>query len=369
MRCFALLIAGLALLAGVAAAVSGGATQAKTRWVITDLGMQYAFAINDHGQIIGLNHGDAVVWESGKLTRLKPLRCRLGRGAWWGSRGWNRPNAINERGQIVGRCGSDTGPQRAVLWQDGKVIDLGALPHNRYSVAVAINDRGQVVGYSWSRFSEAHESEPASVRAFLWEKGKMTNLGTVGGQDSAAVAINNRGQVVVAVGDWALRETDAYLWENGRLTRLGPRAGEGEAVDAINDHGQIIGQATRANFRSYAFLWEKGKMIDLGFLDAKDINERGQIVGSGSKTGVLWQDGKKTALGSLSPSDINDQGQVVGSTSGTGGSTRPVLWQNGTKTALPTLGGKWSGAEAINEHGQIIGSTGSRYVLWTLPRG
>jgi len=38
MRCFALLIAGLALLAGVAAAVSGGATQAKTRWVITDLG-------------------------------------------------------------------------------------------------------------------------------------------------------------------------------------------------------------------------------------------------------------------------------------------------------------------------------------------
>ena len=38
MRRFGLLVAGLALLAGVAATVSGGATQAKARWVITDLG-------------------------------------------------------------------------------------------------------------------------------------------------------------------------------------------------------------------------------------------------------------------------------------------------------------------------------------------
>ena len=38
MRRFALLVAGLALLAGVAATVSGGGTQAESRWVITDLG-------------------------------------------------------------------------------------------------------------------------------------------------------------------------------------------------------------------------------------------------------------------------------------------------------------------------------------------
>jgi uncharacterized membrane protein len=58
MRRFALLLAGLALVAGVAATVSGGGTQAKTRWVITDLGTlgfkeSWAVAINEHGQMIG----------------------------------------------------------------------------------------------------------------------------------------------------------------------------------------------------------------------------------------------------------------------------------------------------------------------------
>jgi probable HAF family extracellular repeat protein len=80
---------------------------------------------------------------------------------------------------------------------------LGTLPGRDGSVAFAINDRGQVVGISGTTFGEA--------RAFLWENGKMTDLGTLGGDFSEASAINDRGQVV----GWAMTaegEQHAVLW-------------------------------------------------------------------------------------------------------------------------------------------------------------
>jgi probable HAF family extracellular repeat protein len=64
--------------------------------------------------------------------------------------------------------------------------------------------------------------------------------------------------------------------------------------------------------------------------------------------------------------DLNEAGQVVGYAG-----NRAFSWQNGALTALPTLGGTAGMAEAINEHGQIVGTstlttppTGSRAVLW-----
>src|SRR3990172_2867667 len=68
-----------------------------------------------------------------------------------------------------------------------QLIDLGTLGGDS-SYAVAINELGQVVGYSYIASEEYH--------AFLWENGAMTDLGTLGGNFSQAVAINERGQVV-----------------------------------------------------------------------------------------------------------------------------------------------------------------------------
>src|SRR6185436_7448641 len=63
------------------------------------------------------------------------------------------------------------------------VTDLGTLRAVQSAHANDINDVGQVVG-------------SAAGRAFLWQNGVMTELGTLGGNSSGAGAINGIGVVV-----------------------------------------------------------------------------------------------------------------------------------------------------------------------------
>ena len=154
------------------------------------------------------------------------------------------------------------------------------------------------------------------------------------------------------------------------------------AVD-VNESGQIVGTSgadygDRSQL-AHAFLWRAGRMIDLGVLPgdstskAVDINNRGQVVGissmGSSGTGghaFLWQQGKMIGLGTLGgPSSgaaaINDRGQIVGSADTTAKDEygAPIqhafLWQNGRMRDLGTLGGPSSGAAAVNERGQVVG--------------
>lgn len=353
-----LLLVGLALLAGAAATVSGGATQAKTRWVITDLGT------------LGGLQGEA--------------------------------EAMNERGQIVGwsstkydEFGEPRSPH-AFLWQNGKMIDLSN--GGPESSASGINKGGQVVGHILRRRTQ---------RAFRWQSGKMIDLGTLGGPESSASDINDHGQIV-GWADTKAKTHHAFLWQNGRMRDLGTLGGpESEAV-AINERGQVVGVAdTKGKIKEYgyvfpiqhAFLWQDGRMRDLGATrrprsEANDINERGEIVGrldtkkqdAESKYGdepmwhaFLWQDGNMRDLTVEGPHSfagaINERSQVVGSVTALGENqdSRATLWQNGKRIGLGTLG-FGSEADAINVHGQAVGWSETRDwnmrpVLWTLKRG
>jgi probable HAF family extracellular repeat protein len=88
------------------------------------------------------------------------------------------------------------------------ITDLGTLGGG-YSSATSINNRGQVVGYS--------ETGWGDLRPFLWQDGKMTDLGTLpGGDDHNPGGIppadnNDRGQVV-GESSTAAGETHAVLW-------------------------------------------------------------------------------------------------------------------------------------------------------------
>jgi probable HAF family extracellular repeat protein len=140
-----------------------------------------AIAINDRGQVIG-NWGDrAVLWEGRRTIYVVGLGghcCELG--------------GINSRGQVLSTGYTMSRTTHAFIWQHGIMTDLGSLEGRAFSVGVAINERGQVIGYGTSVDGQMNDAAP-----FLWQGGRMTTLGPLSeGSRSGAVAINERGQTV-----------------------------------------------------------------------------------------------------------------------------------------------------------------------------
>jgi probable HAF family extracellular repeat protein len=97
--------------------------------------------------------------------------------------------AINDRGDVVGYSYTADLLLHATLWSNGATIDLGTLPGGMISEATGINNRGDIVG--WSNYGGTGYSH-----AFLWSDGIMIDLGTLGGTTSQANGINNHGVIV-----------------------------------------------------------------------------------------------------------------------------------------------------------------------------
>jgi probable HAF family extracellular repeat protein len=271
-------------------------------WVngqLTDLGAigggsfaaSAAYGVNNNGDIVGqttVNSSDpphAFLYRGGVMTDL---------GTGFGSGSFSRAWDINSAGQIVGeRSMTQSSAVRAFLYQDGTFLDLGTLGgHNPFpfgidSIAYAINERGQVVG-------TALPPDPP-LHAFLWENGEMQDLGTLGGDTEAteAFSINNAG-TVVGSSQTPEEEIHAAVWRNGVIRDLGTLGGDSSAAYGVNRFNQIVGgsrTATSPPFNAgHAFLWEKGRMIDLNEVvtnlpadvvleNARAINDRGEIVG------------------------------------------------------------------------------------------
>lgn len=105
--------------------------------------------------------------------------------------------------------------------------ELGTLPGDQSSRTSGVNNRSQVAGTSWSPAGE--------VRAFFWEKGRMTALA---GPGCEAGAINERGQI--AGFERFGSQTHATLWDKGITIDLGVLPGRTESVAAaITNRGQV----------------------------------------------------------------------------------------------------------------------------------
>jgi probable HAF family extracellular repeat protein len=284
-------------------------------------------------------------------------------------------------------------------WQDGVAQELGALPGSNSSFAVWVSDGGLVAGLSQNGIDPL-TGGPA-FEAILWgQAGSITDLGTLGGNQSIANAVNNRRQVAgVALNTIpdaytstglffapGATQAHAFRWTKSQgMEDLGTLGGTDSIAVLTNERGQIAGWSfTNMTVNSTTglptldpFLWENATMLDLGTLggtfgQANGLNNRGQVVGASNLAGdltehpFLWSrsEGMKdlgTLGGTFGHADyINDAGEVVGTATPTGDPFgRAFLWRNGVMTDLGTLGtDPDSEAFGVNLQGQVVGNTG-----------
>jgi probable HAF family extracellular repeat protein len=308
----------------------------------------------------------------------------------------------------------------AFVWQGDGLQDLGTLPGGNFSFAYAINARGQIAGVSENDQIDPVGNGYPEFRAVLWQNGKIQDLGTLGGTSSFASSINNRGQVIgQALNDvpdpysmlgngslTSLTQTRAFLWEHGTMRDLGTLGGPDSWAMFVNNGGQVAGFSYTSNDPVPSndppvppivpFLWSKEKgMQNLGNFGGTNplfqsfaqivvgLNNHGQVTGTmfmtGDQTvhGYLWDGQQLADLGTLGgsdsfPSGLNDAATVVGTAFLTGDQVLHAFrWERGEITDLGTVGDDpCSGAVNVNSRGQIVGvssdncATNTRALLW-----
>ena len=243
------------------------------------------------------------------------------------------------------------------------LTDLGTLGGS-HSEALAINGRGQVAGFSTTATGERH--------AFFWDGGAMRDLGAFAGGTFGTpfIALNDAGQVaftsVVASG-----ERHAVLWDGTTVHDLGTLGGDYSEATAINATGQVVGfsRIVAGGFDFHAVVWDHGVLRDLGLGRALAINGRGQVTGFGASHAFLWNGTTLMDLGTLGGGTskgtvINKWGQVAGVSSLASGTSHAFFWDGAAMQDLGAVGNAdWPGdpsswfsaATAINARGQVAG--------------
>jgi probable HAF family extracellular repeat protein len=277
----------------------------------------------------------------------------------------------------------ETSPALAFLWsRESGMMALTFPADAGRSFAADINDLGQVVG---SVLKEG------TFRAFVWtlESG-MVDIGVLDGSvSSTAAAINNAGQVAGS-SQYADHHRHAFRWSpsEGMIALPMPPGTKDSFSRDINAGGEIVGERNGSN-GPISFRWSREKgTVDLTPLGSDSyaagmaIGDNGDIVGySGHddndesiQRSVLWSpDGTKKIIDECtrgyiaydfsyncrsSADAISSAGQIAGN-SDIGGTSVPFrLTLGGNLQDIPGIpGSRVSDARAINEAGQVVGSS------------
>jgi probable HAF family extracellular repeat protein len=284
----------------------------------------------------------------------------------------------------------------------------------RLSAGISINDRAWVSGTS-------DLTGDAITRAALWRGGRLTKLGTLGGENSAVAFPSHDDRFAIGVAETADVNPDGeawscnaffvgppthhdclgFVWQDGRISALPTLGGHNGFAAGSNRAGQIVGWAengkldtscTGTQVRQFrAVVWAAGTHLPRELVPLPDdstsaavaINDRGETVGISGECGtavggvsakhaVLWDaQGRVHYLGNIggaqwnTPDAINDRGVVAGFANVPGGATPGSLFPHAfmwTARAgmrdLGTLpGDKISEALGINDRNQIVGES------------
>ena len=323
----------LALAAAIPALAQADVQYSVTRIMLPGDGGSAA-SINNSGTIAGgyYSFADmgtrAFLWSNGNLTMLPATGVQ---GEYF--------TEINQHGAgTMVRGDLDVYWGNAYRYQNGELTRLGSLKPYASTRALGLNNNGAIVGDSGLEADTWDANAPR--HATHYKDGILTDLGTLGGQDSVAESVNDAGAIVGKSQTVGTGSERAFLYVNGQMTDLGTLGGNYSAAYGINNVGQIVGSSVNASGRQNAFLYQNGVMTDLGWLGsysyARAVNEHGQVVVEQSGGGGwLYSGGVMQNLDTLidpaagltitEVNDINDLGQIVGSACDSFGDCSAVL--------------------------------------------
>jgi len=236
---------------------------------------------------------------------------------------FTRPDAINDRGQVVGVSETADGDFHLFFWDKERGIeDLGDAHGGRFD----INNAGQIAGTT----EAADESKQAFIRD---PNGAMRLLGTLGGSWSGAVTLNNHGQVA-GTSEATDGSQHVFFWDRATGMRdVIAFSGQDGYVRTINDAGLVWGHADTPARGHQPFLWDPNEgLLGAGALPSTDkytlhdLNNHSRFLTvhrfrpTEGRCAVLW--GRQTGFkklwrleGSLGgrsgPPLVNDVNQVV----------------------------------------------------------
>lgn len=285
----------------------------------------------------------------------------------------SQPAAINNAGAVVGvTYVSATGSYRSFVNYGKGPLDLGLLG-GRSNYAVAINDKGEVLG-NWI-------TTAGLLRGYVYYRGSFRQLNPVPGRTTGYVDINNAGYIVAEAtpAGPAGGNPRSYLRApNGTWRDLGALPFENVATQAaaLNNRNQVTGISGELIFPEipyHAFIWSRGTIRDLGGLGytpnyGLDINDRGQVAGYVSTEtfrealAAIFSHGRVNLIDTRPPGNyrystavgINNHGHVIGTSDFLG----PYVYRGRRMESVNALidpGSGWSISfpRAINDAGQI----------------
>ena len=253
----------------------------------------YAQGINDAGEVVGYYYDSAGFAHGfrdsgGNFTTLDyPSGI---------ANSQSYPEGINDEGQIVGWY-NDLRSDHGFLYSGGIYTAINDPLATVNTIPRDINDKGQIVGY----YQDVTSSGGLANHGFIYSKGIYTavddpfaSINPHGGSTAngtVALGINDKGQVVGYYFD-STGSTHGFLYSGGKYTTLDDPLGvEGTVATGINDRGQIAGYYFDNLHNQHDFLYSNGKYTTLDDPASMTgtyvtgINNKGQIVGDYQHSG------------------------------------------------------------------------------------
>jgi probable HAF family extracellular repeat protein len=269
----------------------------------------------DGGQTFaGVSNGRAVLWRDGRLIDL----------------GVGEAADVNRGGDAVGYQFDSGELSHATLYRAGTGIRLAEPANVNATRATGINDDGLIVG-TGDIFGET----TGTRHALVWSAdtpGRVTDLGTLDGDEANAtslVGVNQDGTLIGNVfNETTWTSTAVTGTVRGGLQVLPGSTPGASAVASIAGRYSVGAQYIGDGY--HAVRWRNGRAQVLpGDADADSVNSQGTVVGRRPGTVVVWTDlGDPVDLpgNSAGATVITDYGTVGGSSSDGLLGLQPVLW-------------------------------------------